>query len=47
MTENEMVGRHCQSKGYEFEQPPEAGDEQEAWCATVSALTDSQTRLSN
>ena len=27
MTENEMVGWHHQIDGYEFEQPPEVGDE--------------------
>ena len=28
MTEDEMVGRHHQCDGHEFEQAPEVGDEQ-------------------
>ena len=29
MTEDEIVGRHCQLNGHEFEQAPGAGDGQE------------------
>ena len=29
MTENEMVGWHCQLNGHEFEQTPGVGDGQE------------------
>ena len=41
-TEDEMVGWHHRLNGNEFEQGPGI----EAWCAAVSGVTKSQTRLS-
>ena len=42
MTEDEMVGRHHQLNGHEFEQALGVGDrEEEAWCAAVHGVTES------
>ena len=41
-----MVGWHHRLDGYEFEQAPGVGDEQEAWGAAVHGNAKSWTRLS-
>ena len=38
-----MVGRHHLLDGHEFEQAPGAGDGQEAMCAAVHGVTESDT----
>ena len=43
MTEDEMVGWYHQLNGHEFESTPGAGEEQEAWHATVCGVTKSRT----
>ena len=40
--EDEMVGRHHQVDGHEFEQAPGVGD-REAWHAAVHGVTESDT----
>ena len=46
MTEDEMVGRHHQCDGHEFEQAPEVGDEQgglaccSSWGRKLSVTTE-------
>ena len=35
MTEDEIVGWHCQLNGHEFEKSPVVGDEQRGWHAAV------------
>ena len=40
MTEDEMVGQNHQQ---EFENVPEDGEGQEAWCAAVHGFTESDT----
>ena len=47
MIEDEMVGRHHQLDGHEFEPTLGDGEAQEAWCATVHGVTKSWTRLSD
>ena len=44
---DEMVGRHHQLDGHEFEQAPGVGDGREACHTTVHGVTKSQTQLSN
>ena len=43
MTEDEMVGWHYRLNGYEFEQNPGDGEEQEASHAAVREVTESWT----
>ena len=43
MTEDEIIGWHYRLNGREFEQAPGVGDGQEAWCAAVHGVTNSQT----
>ena len=43
MTEDEIFGWHHHLNGHEFEQAPGVGDEQEAWCASVHGVAQSQT----
>ena len=38
-----MVSWHHRLDGHEFKQAPGAGDGQEAWCAAVSGVTESNT----
>ena len=38
MTEDEMVGWHCQLSGHDFEQAPGDGEGPEAWSATVHGV---------
>ena len=45
MTEDETVGWHHRFDGQEFEQAPEVGDGQEAWCTAVHGVTKSWTRV--
>ena len=45
--EDELVGRHHQLDGHEFEQGPGVGDGQGGWRAAVHGGTKSWTRLSN
>ena len=47
MTEDEMVGRHHQLSGHEFEQALEIVKDREAWRAAVHGVANSQTRLSD
>ena len=42
-TEDEMVGWHHWLDGHEFEQTLGVGDGQEAWCAVVHGVTESDT----
>ena len=44
MTEDEIVGWHCQLNGHEFEQAPGVGDGQGS---PVDGVTKSRTRLSD
>ena len=46
-TEDEMVGRHQQHDGHEFERLQELVTDGEAWCAAVHGVTNSPARLSN
>ena len=46
-TEDEMVGWHHRFNGHGFEQTPEDGEGQEAWCAAVHGVAKSWTYLSN
>ena len=43
--EDEMVGRHYQLSGHEFEQTPGVGDGQRSRCAAVHGVTEIQTEL--
>ena len=45
MTEDEMVGKHHQLDGHEFEQALGVSDGQEAWCAAVHGVAKSWTQL--
>ena len=45
-TESEMVGWHHWLDRHEFEQAPEVGDEQGAWCDVVCGVAKSQAWLS-
>ena len=47
VTEDEMFGWHHRLNGHETKQTPGDGEEQEAWCATVHGVANSQTRLRN
>ena len=47
MTEEEMVGRHHQLNGHEFEQAPGVGDGQDALCTAVHGVAKSRTGLSD
>ena len=47
MTEGEMVGRHYQGDGHEFEYVLGVGDGQGAWRAAVHGVSKSRTRLSD
>ena len=46
-TEDEMVGRHHQLNGHEFEQAPGVGDGQDALCTAVHGVAKSRTGLSD
>ena len=46
MTEDKLVGWHLQLNGYECEQTPGVGEDEEAWHAAVHGVTKSRTRLS-
>ena len=43
MTEDEIVGKHHQLNGHEFEQAPRDSEGQEAWCAAVHGVAKSRT----
>ena len=43
MTEDQMVGRHHQLNGHEFEQALGDCEKREAWHAAVHGVTNSQT----
>ena len=47
MTEDEMVGWHCQPDGHEFEQGPGVGDGQGSLRVAVHGVAKSQTQLNN
>ena len=48
MTEDEMVGWHCQLNGHEFEQTLGVGDGQgSVVCASVHGVKKRQTQLSD
>ena len=46
-TEDEMVGRHHQLNGHEFDEAPGDGEGQGSLCAAVHGVTKSRTRLSD
>ena len=43
MTEDEIVGKHHQLNGHEFEQAPSDSEGQESWCAAVHGVAKSRT----
>ena len=45
MTEDEMIGKHHCFNRQEFEQATEMVKDRETWCAAVTGVTKSQTRL--
>ena len=47
MTEDEMVGWHCQLDGHEFGYTPGVVMDREAWRAAVHRVAKSRTQLSN
>ena len=47
MTDDEMVGRHYQFRGHEFEKTQELEMDREACSAAVHGVAKSQTGLSN
>ena len=47
MTEDEMVGWHCQINEHEFEQTPEVIKDREAWNAAVLGVAKNWTQFIN